>query len=198
MNAKIRMAEGKDIEEILGIYVPYIKDSTITFEYEVPTMEEFKKRFYNVKENYPYLVCTIDNKVVGYAYSSRHAERAAYMWDVDFSIYINDSYLRYGIGKAFYTSLIEISKLQNIKNVYGGVTENNIKSEKLHEYFGFKKAGVFHKTGYKFGKWLDVIWYEKDINESDEAPKPIISIKDINSRDLQNILTNAEKLIRTI
>lgn len=64
MNAKIRMAEGKDIEEILGIYVPYIKDSTITFEYEVPTMEEFKKRFYNVKENYPYLVCTIDNKVV--------------------------------------------------------------------------------------------------------------------------------------
>lgn len=198
MNAKIRLADEKDIEDILGIYAPYIKDTTITFEYEVPTIEEFKKRFYTVTDNYPYLVCTIDDKVVGYAYSSKHAERSAYMWDADFSIYINESYISYGIGKAFYTALIEISKLQNIKNVYGGVTENNIKSEKLHEHFGFKKAGVFHKTGYKFGKWLDVIWYEKDITESDKAPKPIIPIKNINSADIQSILNTSEKLIRTI
>ena len=144
------------------------------------------------------MVCTIDNEIVGYAYSNRHAERAAYMWNVEFSIYIKDTYLRYGIGKAFYTALIEISKLQNVRNIYGVITENNIKSEKLHEYFGFKKLGVFHKTGYKFGKWLDVIWYEKDIAESDEAPKPIIPIKDISFSDIQNILDKSRKLIRAV
>lgn len=196
MNIKIRMANESDSEEILGIYAPYIKNTVITFEYDIPTIDEFKSRIRKISKDYPYLVCTLNDKIIGYAYSYRHKERAAYKWNVELSVYINNAYLNYGIGKAFYTALIEISKLQNIQNIYGGVTCNNINSEKLHEYFGFKKLGVYHNTGYKFGKWHDVAWFEKSINEYYGDPKPLLSIKEIDQDLVNEILDKCCKMIK--
>ncbi|MCR1949813.1 GNAT family N-acetyltransferase [Clostridium sp. DSM 100503] len=195
MDIKIRMANENDAEEILEIYTPYIKNTAITFEYEVPTVDEFKDRIRKISEDYPYLVCTLNEKIIGYAYSYRQKERAAYMWNVELSVYIDNKYIGYGLGKAFYTALIEISKLQNIKNLYGGVTSNNLNSEKLHEYFGFKKLGVYHNTGYKFGKWHDVTWYEKSINDSYFEPKPLISIKNIDEDLVNEIMDKCCKMI---
>lgn len=196
MDIKIRMVNENDAAEILKIYAKYIKDTVITFEYEVPTIDEFKDRIRKIYKDYPYLVCTLDEKIIGYAYSYRHKERAAYQWNVEFSVYIDNEYLRHGLGKVFYTALIEISKLQNIQNIYAGVTSNNVNSEKLHEYFGFKKLGVYHKTGYKFGKWHDVAWFEKSINEDYSEPKPLISIKDIDEDLVNEIIDKCSKLIK--
>lgn len=196
MDIKMRMARETDASGILGIYAPYIKDTVITFEYEIPTLNEFKNRIRKISADYPYLVCTLDEKIIGYAYSYRHKERAAYQWNVELSVYIDNSYLNYGLGKAFYTALIEISKLQNIKNIYGGVTYPNKNSEKLHEYFSFKKLGVYHNTGYKFGKWHDVTWFEKNIRESDGEPKQLLSIKDIDEELLDEIMAKCCKMIK--
>ncbi|MDB1955991.1 GNAT family N-acetyltransferase [Clostridium tertium] len=196
MDIKIRMASENDAEEILRIYAPYVKNTIITFEYEVPTVDEFKKRIRKISKDYPYLVCTLDDKIIGYAYSYRHKERAAYQWNVELSVYIDNAYLRYGLGKAFYTALIEISKLQNIKNIYGVVTSNNMNSEKLHEYFGFKKLGIYYNTGYKFGKWHDVTWFEKSINEEYCEPKPLKSIKDVDNGLVNEIIEKCYNFIK--
>lgn len=187
MDIKLRMANLNDAQDILDIYEPYVRDTIITFEYEVPTIQEFRSRIENTLENYPYIVCLIDNKIVGYVYAGRHKERAAYMWNVELSIYLHKEYTKYGIGKTLYKVILDILKLQNIQNVYGCVTANNIASEKFHECFGFNKLGIFHKTGYKFNKWHDVTWYEKNIGGYGE-PKKFISIKEINNKNIEEVL----------
>lgn len=193
---KMRMARETDAAEILGIYAPYVKETAITFEYEIPRLNEFKNRIRDISAYYPYLVCIIDGKIIGYAYTHRQKERAAYQWNAELSVYIDNSYLHCGIGKALYSALIEISKLQNICNIYGGVTSINNNSEKLHEYFGFKKLGVYHNTGYKFGKWHDVMWFEKSICKYESEPKPLVSIKEIDERLLHEIMDKCCKMIK--
>lgn len=106
----------------------------------------------------------------------------------DQSVYLNHTYLGKGVGRILYNKLIEILKLQNIHNVYECITLPNIKSVKLHEYFGFKKVGIYTNAGYKLGKWHDVIWYEKNIKEYENNPTPFLSIENIEKDKLFDIL----------
>lgn len=187
MNIKLRMANLNDAKDILDIYRPYVTDTIITFEYEVPTISEFRSRIESILENYPYIVCLIDDKIIGYVYAGKHKERAAYMWNAELSIYLHKEYTKEGIGKVLYNAILDILKIQNIQNVYGCITEDNIASEKFHEYFGFNKLGIFNKTGYKFNKWHDVTWYEKNIGGYGK-PKEFISIRNINIKNIEEVL----------
>ena len=187
-NLIFRFATEGDAEEILGIYKPYIENTTITFEYEVPAVEEFRERIRETLEKYPYIVCTYDGKIIGYAYAHRIWSRAAYQWDVELSVYTDGNYAGNGIGKKLYKILIEILKLQNVVNVYALITYPNENSEKMHNYFGFKKIAVFEKSGYKFGKWIGVTWFEKAINEHFDNPKPVRKISEIDEIKLRKIL----------
>jgi len=153
---KIRLVTQEDSDAILKIYLPFITDTVVTFEYKVPTLTEFKERMADIQKNYPWLVCEINNRITGYAYASRFREREAYKWSVDFSVYVDPEYHGKGIGKALYFALSELLKLQGYYNAYAGVTLPNVKSEGLHESFGFKAVGVYHKVGYKFDRWHDV------------------------------------------
>ncbi|WP_425803317.1 GNAT family N-acetyltransferase [Desulfitobacterium sp. Sab5] len=183
-----RLVQEADAEEILGIYEPYIKDTAITFEYETPSVDEFRSRIREISSDYPYIVCVSDSKIIGYAYAHRQMERAAYQWNAELSVYIDKACLRCGVGKALYSALIEILQMQNVRSVYGGVTSPNENSEKLHEYFGFKKLGVYHSTGYKCGAWHDVAWFEKTIGDYCLAPKPFVSIQEIDKNVITEIL----------
>ncbi len=191
----IRLVQESDTCEILDIYEPYIKDTAITFEYEVPLFNDFSTRIVDISSEYPYLVYLKDDKIVGYAYAHRQKERAAYQWNAELSVYVDKAYLRMGIGKALYTCLIEILKLQNIQNVYGGVTIPNNNSCNLHESLGFRKLGTYHHTGYKCGEWHDVAWFEKNIGSHTLAPKPFLSIKEINPTKIAEILDKCIGLI---
>lgn len=191
----MRFALESDTEEILKIYTPYIKETVITFEFEVPSVDEFRKRLKEIATDYPYIVCLADGKIIGYAYAHRHMERAAYQWNAELSVYVERTCLRCGVGKALYGALIEILKLQNIGNVYGCVTFPNENSEKLHQYFGFNRVGIFHSTGYKDGAWRDVAWYEKTIGNKELEPKPLVSIQEIDQNSVKEILNHyAEQL----
>ena len=187
-NLVFRFATEKDAEEILNIYKPYIENTTITFEYEVPTVEEFRERIRETLKEYPYIVCVYDGKIIGYAYAHRIWSRAAYQWDAELSVYTDGNYAGNGIGKKLYKILIEILKLQNIVNVYALVTYPNENSEKLHNYFGFKKVAFFENSGYKFGKWVGVTWFEKVISEYPKNPKPIKKVSEIDEVKLKQIL----------
>lgn len=183
----IRFATLEDTAAILAIYEQYI-NTTVTFEYTLPSYEEFQERIAHISCEYPYLVWEEDGKVLGYAYSHKAMERAAYQWNAEFSIYLDNSQMKKGVGKAMYEILIDISKLQGVKNALGVITEENTGSCIFHERLGFTKFATYRKTGYKNGKWLDVNWYEKELDERLPDPTPIIPIRELPMADLLAII----------
>jgi len=194
----IRLVQETDAAEILAIYEFYIKETAITFECETPSLDEFKNRIKEISSEYPYIVCLSDKKIIGYAYAHRQMERAAYQWNAELSVYIDKNCLRCGVGKALYNTLIEILQMQNVRNVYGGITSPNENSKKLHEHLGFKKLGVYHNTGYKCGAWHDVAWFEKTIGNYDIDPKPFLSIREIDKKTIMEILNRHNELLNSM
>lgn len=172
----IRFAVPEDAPALLAIYGEYI-DTTITFEYVLPTEAEFAERIRSTREFYPYLVaCGADGRPIGYAYAHRAWERAAYGWTAELSIYLTRSAGRQGLGRTLYTMLIRLLRLQGIRSVYGVVTQPNVPSSAFHEKMGFTRTGLMHRAGYKNGVWRDVAWYEKEIAPHDDAPVPVVPV----------------------
>ena len=192
----LRRAHLEDAEAILEIYAPYIRNTNITFEYEVPSLSEFRDRMAGIMEGYPYLICEIDGIAAGYAYAHRYKERAAYQWDAELSVYLREGCERRGIGQAFYTALMEILKEQHVRNVYGIVTSPNPPSEALHAAMGFRLAGVSLKTGYKLGKWIDVSCFERPLGDPDSPPEELLTVHQVPQERIAQILQAAERMIR--
>lgn len=164
---KLRIAKKEDAKEILDIYSYYVKETNITFEYEVPSIEDMQKRIETTLQNYPYIVACQDKRIVGYAYASRYASRKAYDWDCELSIYVSSSFQQNGLGKELYKYLLSLLKIMNVFNVYACITHPNQKSEAFHKKLGFRSVGIFHECGYKFGKWHDIVWMEKRLQNND-------------------------------
>lgn len=169
----IRVAKVSDAKAIQEIYAPYVEKTNITFEYDVPSVEEMTHRIKKTLEKFPYLVAIEQNQIIGYAYASVYRTRHAYKWDSELSIYIDEHYHGQSVGKILYEKLIDILKAMHIQNVYACITYPNEKSEKFHQKFGFELIGCFHQVGYKFDTWHDVIWMEKAIGKRDNVQEVI-------------------------
>lgn len=191
-----RLVSEADAPEILNIYAPYVTDTVISFEYEVPSVTQFQDRIRSISAEYPYIVCLSGDKIVGYAYGHRYIERAAYQWNAELAVYIDKDWHGAGIGKKVYGALIEILKLQNVKTVYGCITSQNEKSIGFHKALGFTEVGTYHKTGYKCGRWLDVAWLEKTIGEYSSRPEPFVPFCEINRTEIEKILDEFFRLIK--
>lgn len=198
---RIRFATEQDAPALLSIYTPYVKDTVITFEYDVPSIEEFARRIREITAFYPWLVWEQNGRIVGYAYAHRHKERAAYQWGCELSVYLSPDARGQGIGTALYQALIQILALQNVYNLYACITLPNEASQRLHKAMGFTFAGTWHHTGYKLGAWHDVGWYEKTCGQLSEnaqgretalpaLPKPLVSVHDLNAAVLDSILVS--------
>lgn len=164
----IRKIKEEDIKKVLEIYTPYILNTTVTFEYNVPSLKEFTDRVNNIIATHPYLVCECDGLVIGYAYASKYHSRTAFNWDCELSIYIDNKHHSKGIGKRLYKALIDYVTKLNYYNAYGVISIPNESSESLHKYFGFENVGVHKNVGYKFDKWLDLGYYIKKLREYDK------------------------------
>lgn len=167
---KIRKARIEDAEELLGVYTPYVEETAITFEYEVPTLADFRERIARVSQTYPYLVALKEGKIAGYAYAHQFKEQAAYQLSVETSIYIDMDERHQGIGRGLYAELEKELKAQGILNMNACITYMDEADEYLpldsihfHDTMGFTRCAHFHKIGYKFGRWYDMIWMEKMI-----------------------------------
>lgn len=182
----IRVAKPEDAEELLSVYAPYVTKTAITFEYEVPGLEEFRERIRRTLQRYPYLVAQKDGELLGYAYTGAFVGRAAYDWSAEVSIYLKEDRRKMGIGRRLYQELERISKAQNITNLNAciGYPEREDKhltmnSIQFHEHMGYEMVGVFHKCGYKFGTWYNMAWMEKIIGEHEKSPEPVVSFPEL-------------------
>jgi phosphinothricin acetyltransferase len=168
----IRLATEEDAEQVLAIYAPFCRDSPVSFETREPTLDEVRQRIRKTLASFPWLVCDQHGQVLGYAYASPHREREAYRWSVDVSVYVRDGLRRQGIGRALYTSLFAILRLQGFFNALAGTTLPNPGSEGLHQAMGFQPVGSYQKIGYKCGAWHDVAWWQLALREPGSAPEP--------------------------
>ena len=159
----LRLACEADVPAILDIYAPYVTDTTITFEYAVPSAAEFLNRFRRITEEFPWLVWEEQGKILGYAYASRPFPRAAYSWCAEPSIYLTPSAQGKGIGRKLYLALEELLKIQGCRMLYALITGENLGSVSFHEKLGYTFAGKLQTAGYKFGRWCHVIWMEKQL-----------------------------------
>lgn len=175
-NLIIRMAVPADAEELLKIYEPYVLKTAITFEYTVPTLEDFRGRVEQTLTRFPYLAAELDGKIVGYAYVSPFKSRAAYDWAVETSIYVDENCRGGGIGHRLYEALEDILKRQNILNLNACIAYPNPESIRFHEKYGYRTVAHFTKCGYKMGCWYDMVWLEKMLGGHPKEPAPVIPI----------------------
>ena len=178
-NLEITVTKDDHIKDILDIYSYYIINSPATFEIDIPEYDEFKSRVYNIQKKYPYLTALYNNKIVGFAYAAPLRTRKAYDYSCETTIYIHHEYLNKSIGKALYNKLFDYIKKQNIINIYACITSSNKESVLFHEKYGFEKVAHFHKCGYKFNLWHDILWLEKIISNHNTPPKPFINFNDL-------------------
>lgn len=169
---QVRKATVYDAEQILGIYEPYVINTAITFEYDVPSLEEFRDRIENILKKYPYLVAVKNGDIIGYAYADQFHSREAYDHSVELSVYVDNKIKRRHIGSILYNSLEKELKKIGILNLYACIAYSETEDEYLtqdsvrfHEKMGFRLVGRFHKCGYKFDQWYDMVYMEKLIGE---------------------------------
>lgn len=168
----IRNAATADAARLVEIYDYYVKNTAITFEYETPSIERFKERMLSTMAHYPYLVIQKDDVIQGYAYAGPFIERAAYDWSCEMTIYLDHRARKNGLGRKLYEALEMALQEMGILNLYACIGYPEADDEYLttnsadfHAHLGFVKVGRFHKCGYKFGCWYDMIWMEKIIGE---------------------------------
>ena len=179
MTMLIRLATLDDAEAVRDIYAPFCGNSPVSFETLAPSVEEMRERIEKTLQILPWIVAEREGLVAGYAYASRHKERAAYVWSVELvGLYPSDREAS-GVGRILYTSLFASLELQGFYNVLAGVTIPNPGSVGLHEAMGFKPVGVYSGIGYKCGAWHDVVWLQRSLRERILVPAPPLDFETV-------------------
>ena len=179
----IRMATQADIPAILDIYGPYVLHTAVSFEYSVPTLEEFTERFRTITAQFPWLVWEEAGKVLGYAYGSLPFGRAAYRWCASSSIYLAPQAQGRGIGRKLYRALEAILTDQGYRKPYAIITSDNPGSLRFHRQTGFRFLAEFPDCGIKFNKLYSVVWMEKALKVAEIPelfPKSVDQIVNVN------------------
>lgn len=188
----LRFATESDIPAIREIYAPYVENTVYSFEYRVPSVEAFTERFREMTAQFPWLVWEENGEILGYAYGSPPFTRDAYAWCAESSIYLKAQAQGRGIGAKLYATLEMCLKLQGYRVLYALITSENTHSLGFHEYCGFVFRADFPRCGYKFQRWVGVVWMEKTLNLvdfPDSAPKPWPEVH-TNVQNVRDILLN--------
>lgn len=194
---KIRIAGEKDASALLDIYTPYIKETAITFEYEIPPVEEFAGRIQTITRDFPWLICEIDGHTAGYAYASHFKTRAAFQWDAEMSVYLSSEYHRLGIASALYNCLENTLREQGYLNLYALITHPHPVSEGFHTNRGYRPIGIYHSTGFKFDQWYDLIVMEKQLAPLSQKPNPCKTYHELSADFLSEQLHLTEEKIQS-
>ena len=156
-----------DAAACAAIYAPYVAGSPVSFEEVPPDAGALSAR---MAAAYAWLVAESDGAIAGYAYGSRHRDRAAYRWAADVAVYIATEHHRSGIGRTLYTHLFERLARLGLWTLCAGVTQPNEASDGLHRAMGFTSVGTFRRIGWKGDAWHDVRWWQLDLRPHEPGP----------------------------
>lgn len=173
MAAEIRAALVTDAEAMLDIYAPLVRSTAKSFEFEPPSLADFRERIAVYSRTAPWLVCLLDDMLAGYAYATPFRARPAYQWTVEVAVYVSDMCQRRGVARALYAALLELLSRQGFRTAIGVIVLPNPASVVLHESFGFELIGVFPGVGFKLNAWHDTGWWTKTLNIQTSPPGPL-------------------------
>ena len=173
----LRLADPhRDAAAVAGIYAPHVTEGLASFEAVAPDGDEMAGRIADRMSWSPWLVALDADgdtqRMAGYAYAGRHAERAGYRWDVDISVYVAPDRQGQGVGRRLYDALVPILRLQRFLNVYAGIALPNPGSVRLHEAIGMRHLATYPRVGWKHGVWLDVAWFHVPLAAELPSPPP--------------------------
>lgn len=162
----LRPASPADAAPICAIYNTYVAATTITFEEDAVAERDMAQRIADVgAAGLPWLVLEVDGKLAGYAYATKWRVRTAYRYSVESTIYLDQAFAGRGLGRLLYSALLEELRKRELHLVIGGIALPNDSSVGLHEKLGFRKAAHFTEVGMKFGRWIDVAYWELHLNK---------------------------------
>jgi len=172
MTNAVRRAAIDDAPALAAIYAPYVLETAISFEDRPPDGAEMGRRMAATLATHPFLVFEDGGEPVGYAYASPHQPRAAYAWSVNVSVYSRTDVHRRGVGRALYGDLLRRLTDLGFHSAFAGIALPNANSVGLHEAMGFVHLGTYREAGFKFGRWHDVGWWRRPLNEGLPAAPP--------------------------
>jgi L-amino acid N-acyltransferase YncA len=166
----IRPADEGDAVACAEIYAPYVRDTAITFELDPPSPAQMAGRINDANRRHSWVVLEDGGRVVGYAYAHAFAERPAYRWACETSIYLELGRRRTGAGRALYEDLFARLAERGYRRAIAGMTLPNAASAGLHAAVGFAPMGTYHQIGWKHGAWHDVAWMQRTISDAADPP----------------------------
>ncbi|MDD3164391.1 MAG: GNAT family N-acetyltransferase [Oscillospiraceae bacterium] len=195
MERNLRVATAQDVSAMLEIYAPYVRETAISFEYDVPDAAAFGARLRATLPRYPWLAAERDGVVCGYAYLSAFHARAAYGWCAEPSIYVHRDCRRQGIGQRLYAALEQLARRQNLLTLNACIACTDSADEHLtndsvafHAQLGYQTVGKFHRCGFKFSTWYDMVWMEKQLSPHTGAPKPVVPFSALTAEEIRQCL----------
>lgn len=159
----IRAVSSRDAEAIAAIYNPYIVNTDVSFEYHPVDETEMDRRITRVTAAYPWLVHEDQGEIMGYAYAARWKEREAYKYCAETTIYLRADACGRGIGVELYSALLARLPDHGVQIAIGCIALPNPASVALHEKLGFQATGIIPEVGFKFGRWIDIGYWRKDL-----------------------------------
>lgn len=181
---KLRCVSPSDAQVLLNIYAPYVTDSAVSFELELPSISVFTQRINDYSVRFPWIVAEDDDGILGYAYAFSYRERKAYQWCVETSVYLAPEAKGKGVGKKLYARLFEVLGEMHFTRAYAVITLPNEASTRFHSKMGFESFATYHNVGFKFNRWHDVHWMEKVIQSPEKPSEPILFSNWLHSNEI--------------
>ncbi|MCE7996818.1 MAG: N-acetyltransferase [Roseivirga sp.] len=176
----IGLVEERDIPQILDIYKPFVLTTATSFETEVPALDVFTKRVLQYARLAPWLVARSGDTILGYAYATAHRSRGAYRWNQETTVYVHPDHRKKGIARALYEKLLHLLTELGYTKALAVITLPNDPSIGFHQSLGFKNIGEMNNIGFKFNRWHNTSWWDKDLQDEGFIPgklKPLSYIE---------------------
>jgi L-amino acid N-acyltransferase YncA len=176
-SSSVRPASARDAGACLAIYRPYVQNTAISWEIDVPTADEMAARIGGLRATHDWLVLERDDQIIGFAYGQPLKRLAAFQWSAETGIYVDVHHHRAGGGRELYTQLLRRLTERGYRQAFAGITQPNEASNGFHRSFGFQDAGLYRRVAWKHDSWHDVAWMQLDLlgtTDQDGPPGPIV------------------------